>query len=54
VTNRSSSAPGGHYSQAIVHGGTVCVSGQLGRGPGMTDGEGGDIKAQTRDLHFVR
>ena len=32
-------APGGHYSQAIVHDGTVYVSGQLGRGPGTTDSE---------------
>jgi 2-iminobutanoate/2-iminopropanoate deaminase len=40
--------PGGHYSHAIVHEGTVYVSGQLGRGPGMTDSEAGDIGAQTR------
>jgi 2-iminobutanoate/2-iminopropanoate deaminase len=40
--------PGGHYSHAIVHDGTVYVSGQLGRGPGMTDSEAGDIVVQTR------
>ena len=40
--------PGGHYSHAIVHDRTVYVSGQLGRGPGMTDSEAGDIEAQTR------
>jgi 2-iminobutanoate/2-iminopropanoate deaminase len=40
--------PVGHYSHAIVHDGTVYVSGQLGCGPGMTDSEGGDIEAQTR------
>jgi 2-iminobutanoate/2-iminopropanoate deaminase len=40
--------PGGHYSHAVVHGGTAYVSGQLGRGPGMTDSEAGDIEAQTR------
>jgi enamine deaminase RidA (YjgF/YER057c/UK114 family) len=30
---------------AIVHGGTVYVSAQLGRGPGMTDSEAGDSEA---------
>ena len=49
--------PGGHYSHAIVHDRTVYVSGQLGRGPGMTDSQAGDIEAQTRrvptrELHF--
>lgn len=38
----------GHYSQAIVHAGTVYVSGQLGRGPGMSDSEAGDITVQVR------
>jgi 2-iminobutanoate/2-iminopropanoate deaminase len=38
----------GHYSQAMVHGGTVYVSGQLGRGPQMPDEEAGDITIQTR------
>jgi 2-iminobutanoate/2-iminopropanoate deaminase len=38
----------GHYSQAMVHGGTVYVSGQLGRGPQMSDEEAGDITVQTR------
>ena len=38
----------GHYSQAMVHGETVYVSGQLGRGPRMSDEEAGDITAQTR------
>lgn len=38
----------GHYSQAMVHNGTVYVSGQLGRGPSMSDEEAGDISAQTR------
>ena len=40
--------PGGHYSHAILHDRTVYVSGQLGRGPGMTDSEAGDIETQTR------
>lgn len=39
---------GGHYSHAVVHEGTVYVSGQLGRGPGLTDSEAGDIEVQTR------
>jgi 2-iminobutanoate/2-iminopropanoate deaminase len=37
----------GHYSQALVHAGTIYVSGQLGRGPMMSDGEAGDISTQT-------
>jgi 2-iminobutanoate/2-iminopropanoate deaminase len=40
--------PSGHYSHAIVHGGLIYVSGQLGRGPGTTDHEAGDITVQTR------
>lgn len=41
-------AANGHYSQAIVHAGTVYVSGQLGRRPGMSDSEAGDITVQVR------
>ena len=41
-------APNGHYSHAIACDGVVFVSGQLGRGPGMSDAEAGDIVAQTR------
>ena len=45
----------GHYSHAIVHGGTVYVSGQLGRGPRMTDAQAGDLTAQTtRALESLR
>jgi reactive intermediate/imine deaminase len=40
--------PGGHYSHAIAHGDTLYISGQLGRGPGLSDEEAGDISAQTR------
>jgi enamine deaminase RidA (YjgF/YER057c/UK114 family) len=40
--------PGGDYTHAIVHDGTVHVSGQLGGGPGMTDSEGRDSEVQTR------
>jgi 2-iminobutanoate/2-iminopropanoate deaminase len=48
IRSEQVATPGGHYSHAIVHDGTVHVSGQLGRGPGMTDGEAGDVEAQTR------
>src|SRR5690349_100051 len=40
--------PNGHYSHAVLHGNTLYVSGQLGRGPGMSDVEAGDIARQTR------
>ncbi|MBL8269543.1 RidA family protein [Steroidobacter sp.] len=40
--------PNGHYAYAIEHGGVIYASGQLGRGPGMTDLEAGDISQQTR------
>jgi 2-iminobutanoate/2-iminopropanoate deaminase len=48
ISSEQVAPPGGHYSHAIVHDGIVYVSGQLGRGPGMTDSEAGDIEAQTR------
>lgn len=42
-------APAGHYSPAVVHGGTVYVSGQLARMPGMAaDAVPEGIEAQTR------
>lgn len=40
--------PGGHYSPGVVHGGVVYVSGQLGRGPDMSDEAAGDIAQQTQ------
>lgn len=40
-------APGGHYSQAVVHGGLVYVSGQLPIDPAAPDRPPGDIEAQT-------
>lgn len=40
--------PNGHYAYAIEHGGVIYASGQLGRSPGMTDAEAGDIARQTR------
>lgn len=38
----------GHYSHAVIHQGTVYISGQLGRDSQMTDEEAGDITTQTR------
>jgi len=40
--------PNGHYAYAVEHGGVIYASGQLGRGPGMSDAEAGDITRQTR------
>ena len=40
--------PGGHYSHALIHNELVYVSGQLGRGPGMSDAQAGDIRIQAR------
>lgn len=40
--------PAGHYSPGVVHHGVVYVSGQLGRGPDMSDEVAGDIAQQTR------
>lgn len=40
--------PNGHYAYAVEHGGVIYASGQLGRGPGMSDAEAGDITVQTR------
>lgn len=40
--------PAGHYSPGVVHNGVVYVSGQLGRGPDMSDEVAGDITMQTQ------
>ena len=40
--------PNGHYSHAVRHEGVLYVSGQLGRGPHLSDAEAGDIAVQTR------
>lgn len=47
VTSDELTPPTGHYSHAVAHGGILYVSGQLGRGSGMTDLEAGDAQAQT-------
>ena len=41
-------APGGHYSQAIVHNGLVYVSGQLPIDPKTGEKQTGSIEEQTR------
>ena len=38
--------PNGHYSHAMAHGDVLYISGQLGRGPDMSDADVGDIHAQ--------
>jgi 2-iminobutanoate/2-iminopropanoate deaminase len=40
--------PGGHYSQAVVHGDTVYVAGQLPIDPADPDAPPGDAASQTR------
>lgn len=41
-------APGGHYSQAVVHGDTVYVAGQLPIDPERRDAPPGDPETQMR------
>ena len=41
-------APGGHYSQAVIHNGTVYVAGQLPMNPADRNAPAGDAAAQTR------
>jgi len=43
-------APAGHYSQAVVHGGLVFVSGQLPIVPGSDVKEVGSIEEQTEQV----
>ena len=40
-------APGGHYAQAIVHGGLIYVSGQLPIDPAQSEQVVGSIEVQT-------
>lgn len=40
--------PGGHYSQAVVHGGVAYVAGQLPIDPAEPEARPGDAAAQTR------
>lgn len=48
IETKNAPPPLGHYAQAIQYAGLIYVSGQLGRGPEMTDVEAGDIEVQTR------
>jgi 2-iminobutanoate/2-iminopropanoate deaminase len=48
VSTPDAPAPAGHYSQAIVHGGTVYVSGQLPIDPKTGQKRLGSIEEQTR------
>lgn len=43
-------APGGHYSQAVVHNGTIYVSGQLPIDPQTGEKQLGSIEAQTEQV----
>lgn len=48
IETENADRPLGHYAQATQCGGTIYVSGQLGRGPNMSDEDAGDIEVQTR------
>jgi 2-iminobutanoate/2-iminopropanoate deaminase len=48
ISTPSGPTPAGHYSQAILHGGVVYVSGMLGKDPSDPDLEPGDAAQQTR------
>jgi len=48
VLTPNAPAPGGHYSQAVVHGGIVYVAGQLPIDPASPNSPPGDAAAQTR------
>jgi len=48
IETENATLPLGHYAQATQHGGTIYVSGQLGRLPNMSDEEAGGIEVQTR------
>ena len=57
VATTNAPAPGGHYSQAICHGGLVYVSGQLPVAPDGTHRPGADFADQARlaiqNMHAV-
>lgn len=48
VETQNAPRPGGHYSQAMVHGDTVYVAGQLPVDPEHPDADPGDVSEQTR------
>ncbi|MEP6572520.1 MAG: Rid family detoxifying hydrolase [Gemmatimonadota bacterium] len=47
ISTPDAPTPGGHYSQAIVHGGMVYVAGQLPIDPARPDAPPGTIEEQT-------
>ena len=47
VSTSKAPAPGGHYSQAVVHNGFVFVAGQLAFVPGQTEHRPGTMAEQT-------
>lgn len=49
VHTPNATQPAGHYSQAVVHGGIVYVSGQLGFDPGSSDPVIGSVDQQVRN-----
>lgn len=48
INTRRATAPGGHYSQSMIFGDLVFVSGQLGFKPGSNDLILGSIEEQTQ------
>jgi 2-iminobutanoate/2-iminopropanoate deaminase len=48
VNTHAAPQPGGHYSQAVVHGGIVYVAGQLPVDPADPQAPPGDVRSQTR------
>ena len=50
ISTDSAPKPAGHYAQAVVHGGTVYVSGQLPIDPASDDRTVGSIEDQTRQV----
>ena len=50
ISTPNAPAAGGHYSQAIVHGGFVFVAGQLPMVPGQTAHTVGTIEEQTEQV----
>lgn len=47
ISTSEAPAPGGHYSQAVVHNGVVYVAGQLAMVPGQAEHRVGSITEQT-------
>ena len=48
ISTPNAPAPGGHYSQGMIHNGVVYVPGQLPMVPGSTDRTVGTIEEQAR------